>query len=152
MDIFACANVHAEWIHVHKLKETYNGTSCLPFSVNQKHAGYPSASCCLIVAYCKYIVVLSVLSPCLGPGMTDALKTYSSCVSRLISVCHSYWFSKSLMLVKELITWIAAWLTPAPAAGFTSETSVFSQHSQLIIRNPFQSQPDWPATLRIMRN
>lgn len=42
-------------------------------------------------------------------------------VSLLISVCHSYWFSKSLMLVKELITWIVAPLTPRPAAGFTAE-------------------------------
>lgn len=54
------------------------------------------------------------------------------------------------MLVKELITWIVAPLTPAPAAGggggFTAEALAFSQHSRLITRHPFQSQPDWPAT------
>lgn len=50
------------------------------------------------------------------------------------------------MLVKELITWIVAPLTPAPAAGFTAEALAFSQHSRLITRDPFQSQPDWPAT------
>lgn len=92
----------------------------------------------------------------LGPCVTDASNAHclniSPRVSLLISVCHSYWFSKSLMLVKELITWIVAPLTPAPAAGFTRETSAFSQHSRLITHDPFQSQPDWPTTRRIMWN
>lgn len=54
------------------------------------------------------------------------------------------------MLVKELITWIVAPLTPASAARFTAEALAFSQHTQLITRDPFQSQPDWPATWRKM--
>lgn len=56
------------------------------------------------------------------------------------------------MLVKELITWIVAPLTPAPAAGFTAEALAFSQRTRLITRDPFQSQPDWPATQRRMRH
>lgn len=50
------------------------------------------------------------------------------------------------MPVKELITWIVAPLAPTPAAGFTAEALAFSQHSRLITHDPFQSQPDWPAT------
>lgn len=58
---------------------------------------------------------------CLGPRVNDASNSHclniSLHVSILIKVCHFYWFSKSLMLVKELITWIVALLPPAPAAG-----------------------------------
>lgn len=57
--------------------------------------------------------------------VTDISKAWcldiSPCVSLLISVCHSYWFSKSLVLVKELITWIGARLTPSTSCGFTGE-------------------------------
>lgn len=56
------------------------------------------------------------------------------------------------MLVKELITWIVAPLTPAPAAGFAAEALAFSQHTRLITHHPFQSRPHWPATRRTPRN
>lgn len=131
-------------------------TSCIAVSGNLKHRvssslllfdSQLSALCCL---------VFGLWALRLGPCVTDASNMHclniSPRVSLLISVCHSYWFSKSLMLVKELITWIVAPLTPAPAAGFTRETSAFSQHSRLITHNPFQSQPDWPTTRRIMWN